>query len=275
MQVLLIGHVCIDMNVSETSSYTDWGSAVMYMAHYLQTKLEVNPGLVAPHGDDFLPYAQGVNLLNPPDGDTTLMYRNFPKLVPRKWECENTESAQPILLTKDIKEKIAQADIICLAPLLPNYSVEYVQELLSHKKEGAVSVLQAAGYLRTVNGKGEVLPRTFAEADQIVPLFDLAVFSHDDHPEALSLAGSWAESAPSTQVILTLSEQGASWFSAGNEAIHVGTIPVLENEIIDSVGCGDVFCAATMYEYFLNRNVVAAIDAGNHAARTKLFHVGV
>ena len=272
MKIVLCGHVCIDVNTSEDATYTSWGSALMYMAHYFQDQLKIDPVLIAAHGRDFEQYAKGVTFLTVSEDDHTLIYKNHTINSRRLQQCEHVADAKPVSITAAVKDSVAQADIVCVAPLLPNFSAAYVRELLSSKKSKSLAVLLPQGYLRTVDHEGYVQPREFEEASAIIALFDMVILSEDDHRNCMQLAQQWARQAPQAAIIVTQGSRGASLISA-DDVKPVETEPVAENRIVDSVGCGDTFSAALMYSYLQGGDIIAAIQAGNAAARAKLFRV--
>ncbi len=274
MKIVLVGHVCIDVNNSEHATYTSWGSALMYMAHYLHSYLNSTPALLAPYGKDFAQYLEGIVCMSPPQGTHTLVYKNQTHNKHRVQQCEHSDIAQPIPLTKNMREAIAAADIICVAPLLSNYSLGYLQDLLQTRKTASMTVLLPQGYFRSVDNKGQVTQRQFEEADTIIPLFDLVIFAETDHPQSLQLAEQWAQKAKPL-IIVSQGSSGASWVSADGTIHAIEARQVPEDQIVDSVGCGDVFSAATMHAYFQKRDIIAAVQAGNKAARNKLFEVGI
>lgn len=272
MKIVLCGHVCIDVNISEGASYTSWGSSLMYMAHYFQDQLKLAPLLIAAYGRDFEQYTKGITFLPVAMGEHTLIYKNHTTNNRRLQQCDHVADAKPVPITKAVKDSVAQADIICVAPLLPNFSTAYVRQLLSTKKFKSLAVLLPQGYLRTADHKGYVQPREFEEADEIIALFDMVIISNDDHPNAVQLAQQWARQAPQVAIIVTQGSRGASLVSA-DTVRPVATEPVAEEHIVDSVGCGDTFSAALMYSYFQGRDIIAAIQTGNASARAKLFRV--
>lgn len=273
MKILLIGHVCIDINNSEHASYTSGGSPLLYMGNYLKRNFKIDPLLIAPYGRDFLPYAAGLQLLTPPHRGHTLVNKNTTRNHRKTKQSEHFRDVDPVPLTAEVKKRIAEADIICLAPLLPSYSVDYVRDLMAARKPSAVTLLSPQGFLRAVDAHGRVSPRRFTEAEDIIPLFDMVVFSEDDLPNALEMAQQWAMSAPKSQIIVTQDSRGASLVTTKG-LIPVATTPVPEDHIVDSIGCGDTFSAAAIYSFAQNRDVAAAIKAGNEAARAKLFQAG-
>lgn len=269
MNVVLVGHVCVDSNTSEQSSYTSWGSSLMYMAAYFQTHTDIEPLLIAPHGTDFRKYTEGLQLLPPPQDKRTLLYKNIIREGRRTQQCYNLNAASPVLLTDGIESRIADADIIVLAPLLPNHTVKYVKKLLAAKKPGCLTALLPQGFLRIVDAGGQVLPREFEEANDMLSLFDLVILSDDDVNGDVQRAQSWAKQHSETNIIMTQGILGASWVTSKG-LVPVETVPIPREQIRDSVGCGDTFSAAAVLSYFATQDVTAAIRAGNEAAGVKL-----
>jgi len=268
MSIVLVGHVCIDHNVSEKSSYTRWGSGLMYMAHYAQAHLQTKPVLLAPYGSDFAPYSQDVTLLSEEQSTPTLIYENHTNNRIRTQRCEHANFANPVKLNSAIKASLSSADILVVAPLLPNFSASYVIELLAHKKAGGLSVLLPQGYFRSITSDGLVLPRKFEEAADIIPLFDMVIFSEEDTSTAIELAKQWSKQSRGV-IIVTQGLLGASGIAQGSvESVSTQTIPV--NQIVDSVGAGDIFSIAAMHDYYQNKDLRKAMIAGNSAARARL-----
>jgi sugar/nucleoside kinase (ribokinase family) len=275
MKIVLIGHVCIDSNDSEHSKYTSWGGPLMYMSNYLDKYHGVKPVLIAPYGSDFLIYTKDVSLIPGPTRPHTLVYKNISHQGVTTRQCHHADIAYPVRLSPTIKSHIATADIICVAPLLPNYPTDYVRRLLSLRKPTSLSVLHPQGYFRQTDSEGKISQRDFTDAEKIIPFFDLVIFSEDDHSDALTIAAKWGKVKAGSFPIVTQGPRGASWIDSEGRTHEIWTHSVPESQIIDSVGCGDTFIASSMYDYFVNRDIESAIKAGNKAAGAKLFRVGV
>lgn len=174
--VVLVGHVCIDHNISEHASYTSWGSAVLHMAHYLREHTAVESYVIAIHGQDAR--------LHPsqPAAAPTLVYENITRSSGRLQRCRHSQHATPAPLDNAARRLVQAADIIVVAPLLPNMSPEYVREVLAERKNNSLAVLSPQGYFRSVEQQETIQPRPFEEASELLPLFDLVVFSEDDCP---------------------------------------------------------------------------------------------
>src|SRR4051812_6278356 len=75
MKIVLFGHVCIDHNTIEGTSYRSWGSSLLYIAEYLKREKNVEPVLIAPYGED-LRTVTSQRILNEPNAYNTLVYEN-------------------------------------------------------------------------------------------------------------------------------------------------------------------------------------------------------
>lgn len=269
IQVVLIGHICIDHNTTEHATYTNWGSSVLYMAQYLKEKHALEPTVVTSYGPDMLTYLPNVKVLpKEPNQPETLVYENDTRTVPRIWKAHNIKHALPPTLTPEITQALQSADIIVVAPLLPNYPIDLLQEAMRQTKPTALKMLCPQGYFRAIGQDGLVSRRSFSEAPEILPLFDLVVYSEEDHPDAFKLAESWSLSA-NAKIILTQGSNGATIITK-NEAKHIPTTPLSPDEIVDSVGCGDVFAATAAYHYRLSGNLEQAVKEAHKAAAQKL-----
>jgi len=268
--IVLVGHVCIDHNTTENATYTSWGSSVLYMAKYYQAQYFALPIVVSNYGPDIVPYLPALEMLPAkPNKATTLLYENDTRTLPRIWKAHNTEVADAPALTPQIINAVQQANVIIVATLLPNYSAAYVQELLSYAKPGSLKVMCPQGYFRHINDDGLVIPRDFTEAPQIVPLFDLVIYSEEDNPRAFEIAKDWQQSATDTQIIVTQGPKGASIVTK-DDVIYVPTKALAPEDIVDSVGCGDIFAATVAYSFYQTKNLQEAIKLAHKAAAQKL-----
>lgn len=268
--IVLIGHVCIDHNTTENATYTSWGSSVLYMAKYLQTTYFAVPLVVSNYGPDILPYLPSVEMIpDKPNQEQSLIYENDTRTLPRIWKAHNTEFAEAPAITADVKEALQEADIVVVATLLPNYSAAYIQELLSYVQPESLKVLCPQGYFRHIEDDGLVIPRTFAEASEIVPLFDLVIYSEDDHPDAFAIAKEWLEQDATTKIIVTQGPKGASIVTK-DEVIAIPTVPLAPEQIVDSVGCGDTFAGTLAFNYRQTGDLEESVKRAHVTAGKKL-----
>ena len=101
----------------------------------------------------------------------------------------------------------------------------------------AATVLVAQGYLREWSADGTIRPRSWDDADEIVPLVSAVVLSEDDVAGDLSSPRHWARNG---RVYVTLAERGVLALDRGSET----TIPGYPVErVVDPTGAGDAFAA--------------------------------
>lgn len=269
MNAVFVGHVCIDDNVSENASYKSWGSALMYMAHYFRDNFNVDPILISNYGKDFQAYLDNFRIIPAvPVAEASMVIENQTLNGCRRQRYLNAGNATPPAISDEVIEAVSTADIIIVAPLLPTYSHGYLRDLLSHKKDKSLTVLLPQGYFRSLGAGGVIEAAYFAEADEIIPMFDLVIFSEQDCSDPEQQAQKWAGHT-GTKIVMTQGSGGASYITAQSTK-KVATAPVPEEQIIDSVGCGDIFSAAVAHEYFIKGDVLSAIQEGNVAAGSKL-----
>lgn len=245
------------------------------MSQYLQRTYGVRPVVISNYGPDMLEYLPDVTMVpGAPSRGKTLVYENDSHTGKRIQRCHNLKFADASEITSDVAAIIREADIVVVATLLPNYSAKYVQELLRYAKPPALKVLCPQGYFRHIAGDGLVTIREFNEALDIVPLFDLVMYSEEDYPKAFELAREWKHSSAmaDTKIIVTQSAEGASIIEK-NEAVHVPTTPIPHDQIVDSVGCGDTFAATVSYAYWQSQDLEAAVKEAHRAAAEKLVSV--
>jgi hypothetical protein len=272
--IVIVGHICIDHNTTESKTYTSWGSGVLYMAQYFQRTHHLQPVAVTNYGPDILPHLPAVSLLPAnPTQPQTLVYENDTRTHPRVWRAHNTGWAGEPALTSEVIQAIQSADIIILAVLLSNYTPGYIRQLLSYARPEALRMLCPQGFFRHVEADGLVVPRQFKEAGAVVPLFDVVVYSEEDHPAALDIAKTWKQTMD-TEIVVTRGANGASIVEK-DQVIHVPTTPLTPEEIVDSVGCGDVFAATLIHALYVSKDVHKAIVEAHQAARRKLLDTPV
>ena len=270
MKITILGHVCIDKNTSENSSYSAAGSPAIFMHKIYQQLPDNEITIIAPYGADFLKYKGNAKLYpENPKGEKTLTYENIIKNGVRIQKAHHWDMAGPVKIDNRIKKLVSGSDIVFIAPLTPDFPAGYLQNILSETKTGTLKVLSPQGYFRKFDHRDNVLAGSFREAGKILPLVDVVIVSEEDHPDMLFLAKTWADTHKII-VIVTLGAKGAVAFTSGKE-ILLPTRPVSENEVVDSVGSGDIFSAGFAYRYRQTRNIKKAGKFANALARQCLF----
>jgi sugar/nucleoside kinase (ribokinase family) len=271
MNICIIVTVCIDSNISENSSYTAAGSPAMFMNKIFRQFDDCNVSIITSYGPDFVKYLNGVNILpSEPNTDKTMVYENVSKTGLRTQKSYNRENAFEVALDDLIIKTLRQSDIVFFAPLKPLYSKEYIESVIANLKQDTLKVILPQGFYRNFDLENNVIPREFTEAEDILPLMDIAVVSEQDSPTMLTDAKEWAL-AMHVISIVTLGAKGAVALK-GEEEIVLPTIPVSEEEVIDSVGSGEIFTAAFVYKYKQTKNLEEAGKFGNAVARQCLFY---
>ncbi|MCK5044900.1 hypothetical protein KAR26_04215 [Candidatus Parcubacteria bacterium] len=270
MKIAIIGHVCIDHNISESSTYTAAGSPAVFINKIMQQFDDCETMIIAPYGKDFLPHAQKITLYpSQPISDQTLVYENIIRKLERDQKVLYANNALPIEIENKFAEIIKQADIIFIAPILPNFPVSYIQTISSLAKKGALKIMLPQGYFREIDEENEVVVREFSEADKLMPCVNITVISDQDHPYAKEIAREWARKS-NTAVIVTLAEKGALIITKNKQTI-IPTMPVPLEKIVDSIGAGDIFSAAFSHNYVRTRSLEKAVKFANEIARQCLF----
>jgi ribokinase len=99
------------------------------------------------------------------------------------------------------------------------------------------TVLVAQGYLREWSADGAIEPRSWDDAEEIVPLVSAVVLSEDDVAGDLSAPRRWARNG---RVYVTLAERGVLVLDRGTETAVPG-YPA--ERVVDPTGAGDAFAA--------------------------------
>lgn len=282
--MVVAGHVCLDEIVASAGVTRAAGSPAVFMAPVL-VEAGIEPLISAPHGADFDALGTGLRFLEPPAGAQTLLYVNDVRTERRRQSVGHADvlardTAAPSPATR---AALAGAAALVLTPLLPLRD-ELVAELVSLLPAGALRVALVQGYLRrlgtAVDGAQPVEPREFTEADAVLPIMDVAVLSEEDLGDpaaAHHAAGMWSAAHPSTAIVVTRGEAGASAYLRG-ERRDVPAHPVGVLSAANLVGAGDLFSAALVVsllgaprEPTLDADtLVAAVDAANRATAERL-----
>ena len=65
------------------------------------------------------------------------------------------------------------------------------------------------------------------------------------------------------QIIITRAERGATVFYKEKDSVKKNHKDALKTNVVNKVGCGDVFGAVYFYNYIRNKNVILALDQAN------------
>lgn len=270
MNIVTLGHVDIDKNISENSSYITAGSPAMFMSKIFQQLPDCSSAIIAPYGKDFLPYIKEVKIYpSQPTTKHTLVYENITKAGKRIQKAFYYQEAIPVLMDEAVRIVLQKTDIIYIAPILPNISGAYLQDVIHSVPKDCLKILSPQGYFRQFDEEHTVIIREFIEADEILPQIDMVIVSEQDHPQMKQVAEKWTKKYNIT-VIVTTGKKGAEVFIQ-DQQFEVPTNPVSEKDIVDSVGSGDIFCAGFGYWYKQTNDLVSSVRFANALARECLF----
>ena len=138
----------------------------------------------------------------------------------------------------------SNAPIVLLGPLAQEISPSFVS--LFPRSAGRIVAATPQGWLRRWDDDGRVWPTPWQEAEQVLPMLDVLILSHDDllpfadgnRPAADAILSRWSLSVP--LLVATDGRNGATLFQHGITE-HFPAYPANE---VDPTGAGDVFAAA-------------------------------
>ncbi len=269
MNVVVVGDVCVDRNISENASYSSYGSPSVFMSRIFSKFTDVTTTIISHYGADFSPTLINT-LMYPPQANSknTLIYENHMKKGVRQQKVYNADNFQTVTINDELKHIISNADIVVLAPLLPYYSAEYVKKILSFTKNTALKLLLPQGFFRKIETNHTINPRIFIEDHTIIPLFDFIILSEEDRADIDTVIKKWLDWS-SLKIIVTMSNKGGRFVSR-NDSFEVPTKPISNTQVVDSVGAGDIFAAGFMYQYFHSKNIQKSIEFANYIAGQSL-----
>lgn len=271
MKILIFGHVCIDQNEAEKSKYTSWGSAAVFMEKVFKDLGVEDITIVSSYGRDYLKYLKNINIYPvEPNTATTMVYQNLVKNHKRRQRAFHRTS-EPVEISEELRVKICEADVIIVAPILANYSAEYVEKIFKYANKECLKVLLPQGYFRNFDEENYVIFRDFKEANSLLEHFNLVSLSEEDYPSIEILSEKWSKKFD-VSVIVTKGENGALLITNDGKK-EVTTVPVPQEEIVDSTGSGEIFSAALIYSYFQTRDLEKATRFANKIAGEALMSV--
>jgi len=181
----------------------------------------------------------------------------------------------PELRFADIPPTWLQAPVFLLAPLAQEIAPALIHQL--PRRTGSLLAATAQGWLRRWDADGRVWPALWEAAEELLPLLDVLLLSHDDllpfaqnqRTAADALLADWSTRGP--LLVATDGRYGATLFEQGI-ATHFPAYPACE---IDPTGAGDVFAAAFLVHLHLHHDAHAAMDFANGVASLSVQGPGI
>ncbi len=167
------------------------------------------------------------------------------------------------------------APTVLLAPLAQEMTPELLA--LFQRRPGAIVAATPQGWLRRWDEDGRVWPTPWSGAEQILPLLDVLILSHDDllpfadgnRTEADAMLSRWNLLVP--LLVATDGRYGATLFQHGKKR----SFPAYPAREVDPTGAGDVFAAAFLVHFHRHGNPEAAVDFANCVASLSIEHKGI
>ena len=176
---------------------------------------------------------------------------------------------------EDVPVTWRASPIVLLGPLAQELSLDVVK--LFPRRPGTIIAATPQGWLRRWDNTGRVWPKAWDEAEQVLPLLDVLILSHDDllpfaagnRRDADAILTQWSFLVP--LLVATDGRHGATLFRQGTTE-RFSAYPAQE---IDPTGAGDVFAAAFLYHLHLHNDPRAAIPFANCVASFSIEQIGI
>lgn len=181
----------------------------------------------------------------------------------------------PALHYADIPPAWLAAPIVLLGPLAQEIPPALVRAL--PRRPGCLLAATPQGWLRRQDTDGRVWPAPWEAAQELLPLLDVLILSHDD---LLPVAGKtraatdaqladWSTHLP--LLVATDGRFGATLFERGT-ATRFPAYPATE---VDPTGAGDVFAAAFLVQMHLHHDAHTAMSFAQCAAALSVESSGI
>jgi sugar/nucleoside kinase (ribokinase family) len=145
------------------------------------------------------------------------------------------------------------------------------------RHRGAIIAATPQGWLRRWDSDGRVSPTPWQTADQILPLLDVLILSHDDllpfasgnRNEADAVLAEWSTRVP--LLVATDGRHGATLFRQG----RAQRFPAYPAHEVDPTGAGDVFAAAFLTSLYKHNDPEQAVAFANCIASFSIEQPGI
>ncbi len=178
-------------------------------------------------------------------------------------------------LSEDIPAQWREAPIVLLGPLAQEIAPALVS--LFPRRTGHIIAATPQGWLRRWDEQGRVWPTPWQDAEQVLPLLDVLILSHDDllpfadgnRANADTMLSRWSLLVP--LLVATDGRHGATLFQHG----ATERFPAYPAQEVDPTGAGDVFAAAFLTYLYRHHDPREAVQFANCAASLSIEHEGI
>ncbi len=270
-QFLGIGHVTRD--VRSDGSYTLGGTVTF--AALTASRLGLTAGVITCTDSQLIPeladHLPTIVLHVRPSATTTTFTNQYKDGFRTQYLHARADSIE----TTDIPPSWREAPIVLLGPLTQELAPEVVP--LFHRRPGALLAATPQGWLRRWDDDGRVWPTPWQAAEQVLPLLDVLILSHDDllpfaegnRTEADAILTRWSMHVP--LLVATDGRHGATLFRRG----VTKRFPAYSANEVDPTGAGDVFAAAFLTHLYRHGKPEEAVDFANCVASFSIEKVGI
>lgn len=258
-EFLAIGHVTRDLRSDGTFSPGGTVTFAALTASHLGLASAIitraDPSLIA-----LLPtFLPAISLHALPSSQTTTFANHYQDGFRTQYLYARAEQLQPADVPADWRD----APIVLLGPLAQEISPEFVS--LFPRRPGTLIAATPQGWLRRWDDDGRVWPTPWQMADQLLPLLDVLILSHDDllpfadgkRNEADAILTQWSTRVP--LLVATDGRHGATLFRQG----YTQRFPSYPAQEVDPTGAGDVFAAAFLVHLHKHNDPERAVDFAN------------
>jgi 1D-myo-inositol 3-kinase len=166
---------------------------------------------------------------------------------------------------EDVPEAWRSAEIIHLGPLDDEVNPDFVRP-----NPASLVVATPQGWMRSWDDKGIISPKSWADADCLLPVLDAVVFSEEDIHRDEALEGHYA--ALAKLLVVTRAANGCTVYQQGKAPL---TFPALHVQVVDATGAGDVFAGVFFVMYQRTSSVERAAEVATQLASISVTRVGL
>jgi sugar/nucleoside kinase (ribokinase family) len=256
---LLIGHVAHD----ETPDGPKLGGTVSY-AGSAANALGANVAIVTSARHDEvvlkgLPSVTPVHLVEAPH--STVFVNTYVGDIRRQ---VLRSRATPLTLDH-VPMAWRNAPIVHLGPL-----DDEVDPDMAHAFPDSLVAATPQGWMRTWDSDGVIQPKPWGQAEQLLPLLGVTIFSEEDIHRNAALEAHYASLA--SLLIVTRASQGCTVYQQGVAALN---IPAPLVKVADATGAGDVFAGMFLVMYQRTKQVQRSAEIATRLASISVTRPGL
>ena len=258
-EYLLIGHVTRD----ETPDGPRPGGTVSYAGHAASAMGARVAIVTSAHPDDpvlaGLPQNAQCQLITAPE--TTVFVNTYEGDIRR----QHLLGRAATLSVEDVPAAWRRARIVHLGPL-----DDEVDPALVYAFPDALVAVTPQGWMRAWDGDGLVSRKPWADADRLLPVAGVTIFSEDDIGRDSALEAHYASLSP--LMIVTRAAKGCTVYRHGVAPLD---IPAPAVPVVDATGAGDVFAGVFLVMMGRTGDVIRAAEAATYLASMSVTRPGL